>query len=209
VTLELSNVKRLYSEQLDVYWSYNQWSLFNYMSQATYGIHGTVTNSRTGEPLAAEVRVQNHDDNSSWVVSDSLHGRFYRYLIEGTYDLAVSAPGHQTRVIEDVMVYNFQKTELQVALDSVDTGLDPSLSPERILYPNPAQNRIQITSSNSTEEMALLRIVASDGRAVTPASVTTQTGRVEVDISNLAEGIYFLGVKAGEELEWIKMVKSD
>lgn len=210
VTLELSNPKKVQSEQLDVYWTYNQWSLFNYMSQAAYGIHGTVTGSETGQPLQAAIRVQNHDDHSSWVVSDSAHGRFYRYLKEGIYDLAVSAEGFRTRVIEGVEVFDYQRTDLEVELDSTGAGLDPHPLLELQIYPNPARERVLIAYSDPMSGWTFdktVRIITSDGRTVLPASVNVSLETIEMNISNLPAGIYFVGVAAGNRTSWMKIVK--
>jgi len=64
VTLELSEVQRLESEELERHWDINERSLINYMAQATYGIRGRITDQHTDDPLLARVVVLNHDTES-------------------------------------------------------------------------------------------------------------------------------------------------
>jgi len=90
VTIELDNSFITPVNDLDNLWNYNYRSLLNYISQALYGIHGEVTDSVTGQPLKAEIRINDHDLDSSQVFSDSLSGKFIRLINEGKYNLTNS-----------------------------------------------------------------------------------------------------------------------
>ena len=74
-TLEISNYKILPANQLVDYWEYNYKSFLNYLEQALYGLQGRVTDSITGNSIAATVFIEDHDMDNSWVVSNPVHGK--------------------------------------------------------------------------------------------------------------------------------------
>ena len=104
VTIELSNTKLLNSALLPAHWEYNRVSLFYWLRQANYGIRGIVTDSTTGEPVAATVTVIGRDAASSKVFSDPDIGDYYRMLQPGTYSLQFYAEGYDTLLIMDISV---------------------------------------------------------------------------------------------------------
>jgi len=115
-TLELSNIKLLPANQLPAYWDYNYRSFLNYMEQTLFGITGTVTDANTGDPLVAEIFIENHDIDSSWVYSYESTGNYYRPIFEGTWDVTFTAPGYYPQTFENVEVQNRQVTQLDVQL---------------------------------------------------------------------------------------------
>ena len=117
-TLEMSDVKLLPANQLPALWNYNYRSLLNYIEQTMFGISGTVTDAATGNPLMAEVYIAGHDEDSSWVYSNEITGKYFRLIHGGTYDVTFSAPGYYPQTIENVTVVNRQLTTLDVQLSS-------------------------------------------------------------------------------------------
>ncbi|MBW6498678.1 MAG: carboxypeptidase regulatory-like domain-containing protein [Bacteroidales bacterium] len=115
-TLELSNTKLPNGSQLPGFWNYNYRSLLNYMKQALYGIHGTVTDATTGEPLEAMIEVLNHDQRNSEVYSVLPHGNFHRPILAGTYNLKVVAPGYPPLEVSGVTVQNYQTVYLDIQM---------------------------------------------------------------------------------------------
>jgi len=120
VTIELSDQKTLPANQLPNLWEYNYRSMLNYMEQSLYGISGTVTDAITGDPLLAEVFIENHDEDSSWVYTYDINGKYYRLIQQGSYDLTFSAEGYYPQTIENVNVINHQLTLLDVQLTAGD-----------------------------------------------------------------------------------------
>jgi PKD repeat protein/murein tripeptide amidase MpaA len=116
-TLEISDIKTLPANQLPALWEYNYRSLLNYMEQTLFGISGTITDAGTGDPLMAQVFIDNHDIDSSMVFSNEL-GKYYRPIHEGTYDITFSAPGYYPQTIENVSAVNRELTVLNVQLES-------------------------------------------------------------------------------------------
>ncbi|MEX0983407.1 MAG: M14 family zinc carboxypeptidase, partial [Bacteroidales bacterium] len=208
VTLELSDIKKLPSELLDPYWSYNQWSLINYISQARYGVHGKVTCRRTGVPAPAEIRVMDHDSNNSWVRSDSVYGSFYRYLKEGVYDLLVSAEGFVSDTVWSVAVYDHQRTELLVELDSLGTGdRGMALQQAFVCFPNPATEVLHLRGSKPFEPGAQLEVFAVSGARVLTEALRQGTQLHRIDVSGMEQGVYLLRIRNGREVFNLRFVK--
>lgn len=120
VTMELSSVKLVDSDELPAYWNYNRQALLDYLEQATYGLRGIVTDSVTHEPLEAMVFVNSHDYLNSHVYSFPLHGDYYRYLFEGTYSVTYSAPGYKSKTF-DINISNYESTVLDVELVNLES----------------------------------------------------------------------------------------
>jgi len=116
-TLEMSNDKTLPANQLPALWEYNYRSLLNYMEQTLFGISGVITDANSGDPVVAQVFIENHDMDSSMVFSNVM-GNYYRPIHEGTYDITFSAPGYYPQTIEGVPAENRELTVLNVQLES-------------------------------------------------------------------------------------------
>jgi hypothetical protein len=131
LTIELSVTKLLAATNLPLYWNYQYKSFLNYLEQALYGVRGTVTDSITGQPLAARVWA-NHDVDSSHVFARLPWGDYYRLLNAGTYTLTFMAIDSTTggldtatyypKTISNVIVVNKQATTLDVKLRRKTTG---------------------------------------------------------------------------------------
>jgi hypothetical protein len=117
-TLELSNTKLLPASQLPDHWEYNYRSFLNYMEQTMFGIQGIVTDAYNGDPLVAEVLIETHDIDSSWVYSDASTGNYFRPIFAGTYDITFSSDGYYSQTIENVVVENRELTIVDVELES-------------------------------------------------------------------------------------------
>lgn len=115
-TLELSNQKLLNPELLPAHWDYNYRSLLNYIRQSTYGIHGTVYDNSTGEPLIAEVSLPGHDSDNSEVLTALPHGNYNRPLLQGNYDVSYSADGFDPVNLADVEVFNYDTRFIHIGL---------------------------------------------------------------------------------------------
>ena len=94
VTIECSNSKLPNANQLPTFWNYNKNSLFAYLNQCLYGIHGIVTDANTDQPLNATITIENHDDAFSVVESHLPAGDYHRPLKDGTYEVTYSCRGY-------------------------------------------------------------------------------------------------------------------
>ena len=99
VTIECSNAYMPNATLLPMYWDFNHNSLLSYMEQCLNGIHGTITDAETGEPIEATVSIVGHDHHGSEVSSHLPAGDYHRPIKGGTYDVTYSAYGYESQTI--------------------------------------------------------------------------------------------------------------
>jgi hypothetical protein len=106
VTIELSDSKTLDSNQLETHWGYNRQAMLDFMKEALNGIRGLVTDSVTGDPVAATIKVVGHDDETykTYAYSDPDFGDYHRPIEAGTWDLEFSAWGYISQTVSDITV---------------------------------------------------------------------------------------------------------
>ena len=116
VTIECSDTKCPSGSQLPNFWNIDKNSIFAYMNQCLYGIHGVVTDMNTGAPLSATISISNHDNDYSVVESQMPAGDFHRPIKGGTYNVVVTANGYYP-FQQTVTVADGQTVVLNVALE--------------------------------------------------------------------------------------------
>lgn len=188
-TLEISNTKLLPTHLLPAHWEYNYRSLLNYLKQSLYGIRGTVTDINTGNPLMAKIELTSHDKDNSYVFSSFEHGFFNRPVLEGTYTMKVSAIGYPELTINNIQVQNYEATLIDVELGVLVTVPEWNLSPNKLVYPNPASSHITIMAPETAMQVTIADI---NGRIIN--TLNDLDGMGTVDVSYLAPGAYYLRV---------------
>ncbi len=103
MTLEVSDVMLVATENLIAHWNYNREAILTYMELVFKGFYGTVTNS-SGQPLNATITIVGHDKDNSQVVTNSTHGNYYRMIEPGTYNVTFSASGYSNVVVNGVVI---------------------------------------------------------------------------------------------------------
>jgi hypothetical protein len=103
-TIELSDIKLVSESSLPAYWLYNRASLLQYLEKARCGIRGVITDAETEQPLAAFVKILNHDEDSSEVRTDPEVGDYHRMLRAGTYDVQFIADGYISQTVTGVVL---------------------------------------------------------------------------------------------------------
>lgn len=116
VTIECSDTKCPSGSLLPNFWNINKNSIFAYMNQCLYGIHGVVTDMNTGAPVSATISISNHDNDYSVVESQMPAGDFHRPIKGGTYNVVVTANGYYP-FQQTVTVADGQTVVLNVALE--------------------------------------------------------------------------------------------
>lgn len=82
---------------------------------------GIITDSETGDPLEAEVRILERDGKIlAPRKSDSIYGRYRRLLMAGTYTVEVKAPGYEDKV-QTVSIGQVAPFTFNIALDPLPT----------------------------------------------------------------------------------------
>ncbi|MBE9510414.1 MAG: T9SS type A sorting domain-containing protein, partial [Bacteroidetes bacterium] len=215
VTIELDNTKITPENDLDNLWNYNYRSFLNYISQALYGIRGEVTDSITGQPLKAEVWINEHDQDSSQVFSDSLSGKFVRLLNEGKYNLMITSDGYEEKRIDSISVENYQTTYTQIQLVPIGYGIAEELFDEQQmlnLYPDPVSGILYIEIKPEMPGLFAVEIISIDGkiiRYIDNISVLYTGTVVKTDVNELSGGIYFIRLRNNKKVWVKKFIKSE
>jgi hypothetical protein len=116
-TIELSETKLLPADELEDYWLWNRGALLAFISRASEGIRGIVTDL-DGNPLAATVEIVGLDaaGDGAFAATDPAVGDYHRLLMPGTYDLRVRASGCLGREIAGIAVVDGDATVVDVEL---------------------------------------------------------------------------------------------
>ena len=96
------------------------------MTQCIYGIHGTITDKDTGEPLVATVTITGHDDSYSFVSSHLPAGDYHRPIKGGTYTVTYTANGYYPHQ-ETVTVADGETVVVNVELEAGE-GIMPDFT---------------------------------------------------------------------------------
>ncbi len=195
-TLEMSFVKLLIENKLPVYWEYNYRSFLNYMKQVKYGFQGTVTDSETGLPVKAKLTLMGHDQDNSFVYSDSNSGDFYRPVFEGTYDLKFSAPGYFDKIIESKNISNYEAIVLNVTMEK-SAGIDANkLNDLFVLSPNPTSDFLKIKYSGKKKRNCSVSIVTPSGETIYyyETEFSGNSSEEKIDLTIYSQGVYFLRI---------------
>ncbi len=202
-TLEMSDTKLIPQSQIENFWQYNYRSLLHYIDQARYGLRGVVTDSITGEPLAARIEAAAHDLDSSHVYSRLPHGDYYRFLKAGSYAFTFSAPGYLPKTI-DVTVEDFAATvlDVQLAPEGVSSTGTTAFGPLALEVIATAPGELTINWSRPPTQSLQLLLLDAAGRTL--ASHTVAAGTLSGwrwAVPGLGPGVYFVATRDGSR--WI------
>ena len=204
VTIEVGDEKVLGSILLPTFWVYIYRSLLNFIAEASNGIHGTVTDSLTGEPLQALVYIANHDLDHSYVETSLPHGDYHRPIKAGQYAVTYSAEGYIPKTIVTT-VMDGEKLVQDVQLTK-PVGVD-EYENRVTVYPNPTKDYVTVETDGDLEivEMALYDI---NGRSVETlrAPSLQRDGIIKLDLRTLPFGTYILHIKTTDNREILRKI---
>ena len=203
VTIEVSDDKVLSTNYLPSYWGYIRSSLLNFIDDSRHGIHGTVTDSITGEPLEALVYIANHDLDHSYVESVLPHGDYHRPIKAGQYSVTYSADGYLPKTIVT------QVADGQTVLQNVQLCKTVGMEDYEsciALFPNPAKDFVTVEISGDLG-IANIALYDVNGRMVrTNPYSPLQSGNVKLDVHGLYTGTYILHLKTADGREIIRKI---
>lgn len=165
------------------------------------GLTGFVTDEENGEPLIAEVKVE---EASSLRVgprlTDARFGRYWRLLQPGDYTVSVSAPDHYV-LSQRVTVDSAGWTQVDVPL----RRLDPASADARtsrvlaVWSENPSKQGATLHVRTSTEGSVRLELFDVSGRRVgTLLDTRMEPGEHTVPVpEGLPAGVYMARLRAG------------
>jgi len=99
-SMEISYSKQPPASQIMQYYNYNYPAMIAMIEHAGYGLQGTITDSISGEVIAATIFVNNYFP----CYSDPSAGDYHKYVLPGTYSIKVVANGYQSKTINNVVV---------------------------------------------------------------------------------------------------------
>lgn len=199
VTVEISNIKILPESQLPAFWEYNYRSFLNYMHQCGYGLTGTVTDSATGQALAATIHIEGHDMDNSWITTYP-GGNYSRVLLEGNYPVKFSATGHKSKTIESVGILNYQSTVLDAALPEGEDAIGEfEYNDVFSLTIDPNNSLIRISYQKNEPLDARIEIFDLDGRIIRALNHSFQSAGsvISLPVNELRSGLYLLRLGSG------------
>ncbi len=199
MTLEISSNKMPSESYLDNFWEYNYRSFIAYMKQVTYGFSGIVTNAVTGNPIMAEVFINNHDEDNSEVFSHQPLGDYHRPIKAGNYDVTFSAFGYYDQTI-NINVEDYQNLELNVELMPVGTLISDFSSSTTYSSPGSSINFFDHSLGNDIVSWEW----TFDGGI---PETSTDINPTEIEYSNIGEYDVTLKVTNGQGENNIRVVE--
>ncbi|OFY29630.1 MAG: hypothetical protein A2275_15845 [Bacteroidetes bacterium RIFOXYA12_FULL_35_11] len=192
LTLEISNTKIPDASLLPYFWEANYRSLINYAKEAQNGIQGLVSDSATNQPIRAKISIQNHDNNNSFVYSDSITGRFFRPIYAGTYDVNFSKNTFQEKILM-INTYNGTAAFYSVSLAHTSGMNEESLFSDITIFPNPVSDNILI-KTGSSDIISEINLFNLHGISINPKTQpeTISGNQFIIDVSTVPSGLYFL-----------------
>jgi len=165
------------------------------------GITGHVYDAETGDPMSAEVIVQDmYSPRLPPRMSDPLYGRFLRILDPGTYTVEVRTQDYESQFFDDVMVSD-TLVRLDAHLKRIE-GTINMIDPDQDLtvFPNPAQNILTIRLKDPAQYSSL-RIYDIAGRLLrtynTPTGGDIIWSGTDAMNRRLANGVYYIAAHTG------------
>ena len=196
VTIELDDAFITPASQLNSLWQYNWRSLLGYLENALFGIHGFVREANTGDPVPARIFIAGHDSDSSHVYSDTLTGRFARLLAPGNRDLNFTAIGYVDSHMKGVNVTDGKTTELEVEMVKFINPVDTTDTPVPLLYPNPANDILNVVLPETLFGTVNVRIYNTRGIKLKDyVEHTVEDIPLHIDVKDLPGGVYLLAIR--------------
>ncbi len=99
-SMEISYDKDPPASQIMMFYNYNKPAMLSMIEHSGYGLEGIVTDANTGDPVTANIFINDYFP----CYTDPVIGDYHKYVLPGTYDITVVANGYETQTIYDVNV---------------------------------------------------------------------------------------------------------
>lgn len=113
-TVEICMIKNPSPNSIEAICNREDSAMFVLIQKASQGIAGIVTDSATGQPLWASVKVQ----EIGWpVYTDEIFGDYHRYVVPGTYSIKVESPGYRPKTVTGITTSadTFARVDVQLS----------------------------------------------------------------------------------------------
>lgn len=201
ITLEISTTKTPSSNLLPQYWNKLKDGLIGFISNSLTGVEGVIKDITNQETISnATIEVLGLDFDSLFTYSNS-QGYYFRPLLEGNYELKVTAEGYNDTIMN--ININNNSTHLQ------DIYLTPSLTSllsfsesanQPLIYPNPCSDKLFLCSNKFNE----YNISNFQRNNLIKQRINKSN---EIDVSELPAGVYFLNLYSKDETKTLIFIK--
>ncbi|MEO0083766.1 MAG: M14 family zinc carboxypeptidase [candidate division WOR-3 bacterium] len=149
-SIEVCNTKTPPASWIDPCFNSNRNAMLYLIRKAGQGVHGTVTDSITGEPLYAQIWMQPRN----WLSYTSpTNGDFHRFYLPGSYTMIVKCAGYKQETLSVVIPNNTQDSAITLDIKLMPDPLAVQNYGMRVIH-----NRYVTTSSNRTYPVRALGI---------------------------------------------------
>jgi hypothetical protein len=197
LTVELDEDYITPVSELDDLWEYNYRSMLGYLENALFGIRGLITGFYDGKPVPAVIVIEDHDRDSSHVVSDTASGVFTRLISPGIYDLKISAGGFRDTIIQNVNVIPGERTDINIVLVPLVKPPDTTKRLKPFLYPNPGRGEVNVILPEGLTGSLNVKIYGITGELFSDFDIEAPEGEsIKLDLSRLGPGEYIIVFKS-------------
>lgn len=193
LTIELDDDYITPVNELHDLWEFNRRSLIGFLENALYGIHGITLDSENGETVPAMIYINGHDRDSSQIYSDTLSGRFTRMLSPGLWNLTFSAGGYRDTTIQDVIVTDLGRTDIEVYMKREINPEDSTYGSVPVIYPNPSRSSVNVLLPSKMAGKVNIRIMSHSGIKIADFERHVAGNRPFVlETGSLSAGVYIV-----------------
>ena len=129
-SIEVNYLKTPPASQIESTFQRNRTAILEFCHRAGQGIHGTVTDVVSGQPVHAQVWVGPADWPS---FNEATLGDYHRFYLPGTYDVTFRAPGYRDTTVVGVVVPNSGDSSVTVDMQMTPDAAAP-LFGYRVIY---------------------------------------------------------------------------
>ena len=119
----------------------------------------------------------------------------------GKYGYSISASGYEVYT-DSVEVTNADIVETVML---IITGIEDLEKANISVYPNPTTNFIHVSAPATNHEIQL--ILRNTNGSVVKHAVYSNSALYQMDVSNIASGVYFLEIRNAEQQNSVKIIK--
>jgi hypothetical protein len=101
-----------------------------------------------------------------------------------------------------ILTHGFQQ---QLIVATLEKNLD--LQVEILIYPNPASDMLNVQFGSPTEEAMALYLIDNRGRVVKTITVEASSSEKQINMQDMAAGLYYLKLIKGKLSNVYKVVK--
>jgi subtilisin-like proprotein convertase family protein len=76
------------------------------------------------------------------------------------------------------------------------------------LYPNPTTNLVNIIYNVNTSDNFIIEVIDLQGKIIFSKDLINKNGQLQVDVSKLSDGIYFVNLKTNNNIKTVKLIVS-